>query len=49
MATVRVETFIDVPAQRVWSAIADVGMVHRRLLPGRVVDARIEGDTRDTN
>ncbi|WP_431977723.1 SRPBCC family protein [Micromonospora haikouensis] len=46
MATVCVEVAIDVPAQRVWEAIADVGAVHRRLLPGRVVDARIEGDVR---
>ncbi|WP_420116077.1 SRPBCC family protein [Micromonospora sp.] len=46
MATVCVEVAIDVSAQRVWEAIADVGAVHRRLLPGRVVDARIEGDVR---
>ncbi|WP_116070508.1 SRPBCC family protein [Asanoa ferruginea] len=46
MATVSVEAIIDVPAQRVWDAIADVGAVHRRLLPGRVADARIEGDVR---
>jgi hypothetical protein len=46
MATVCVEVAIDVPAQRAWEAIADVGAVHRRLLPGRVVDARIEGDVR---
>ena len=46
MATVRVETEIAVASQRVWAAIADVGAVHRRLLPGRVVDARIEEDTR---
>ena len=46
MATVCVETIVDVPAQRVWDAIADVGAVHRRLLPGRVADARIDGDVR---
>ena len=46
MATVRVEAVINVPAHRVWDAVADVGAVHRRLLPGRVADARIEGDTR---
>lgn len=46
VATVRVETDISVPAQRVWDAIADIGAVHQRLLPGRVVHARIEGDTR---
>ncbi|MEU5566839.1 SRPBCC family protein [Micromonospora musae] len=46
MATVSVEVTVDLPAHRVWEAIADVGAVHRRLLPGRVADARIEGDFR---
>jgi len=46
MATVRVEAVIDVPAEQVWDAIADVAAVHRRLLPGRVADARVEGDVR---
>ncbi|MBL7261153.1 SRPBCC family protein [Paractinoplanes lichenicola] len=46
MATVRVETVIDVPAAQVWEAVADVGSVHRRLLPGRVADARLDGDAR---
>jgi Polyketide cyclase / dehydrase and lipid transport len=46
MATVCVEATVDVPAQRVWEAVADVGAVHRRLLPGRVADAQIEGDVR---
>ncbi|MCY1139140.1 SRPBCC family protein [Actinoplanes sp. Pm04-4] len=46
MATVCVEVLVDSPAPQVWEAIADVGAVHRRLLPGRVADARIEGDVR---
>jgi uncharacterized protein YndB with AHSA1/START domain len=46
MATVCVEATVNVPAQRVWEAVADVGAVHRRLLPGRVADTRIEGDVR---
>jgi uncharacterized protein YndB with AHSA1/START domain len=46
VATVRVETQINVPSQQVWDAVADVAAVHRRLLPGRVVDVRMEGDTR---
>ncbi|MBB2947683.1 uncharacterized protein YndB with AHSA1/START domain [Actinoplanes lutulentus] len=46
MATIRVETTIDVPADRVWEAVADVGAVHQRLLPGRVTNAVIEGDNR---
>ncbi|GAA4262833.1 SRPBCC family protein [Dactylosporangium darangshiense] len=46
MASVRVETIVAAPAGEVWAAIADVGAVHRRLLPGRVLDARLEGDVR---
>ncbi|MBG0565863.1 SRPBCC family protein [Actinoplanes aureus] len=46
MATVSVETVIGVPAAQVWDAIADVGAVHRRLLPHRVADARVEGAVR---
>ncbi|MEV6350110.1 SRPBCC family protein [Actinoplanes sp. NPDC051851] len=46
MATVQVEASVNVPAQRVWEAVADVGAVHRRLLPGRVADARMDGDFR---
>lgn len=46
MATVRVEVDVDVAPHLVWDAVADVGAVHERMLPGRVADARIEGDTR---
>jgi uncharacterized protein YndB with AHSA1/START domain len=46
VASVYVDTIIEAPVGRVWEAIADVGAVHRRLLSGRVADARIEDDTR---
>jgi uncharacterized protein YndB with AHSA1/START domain len=46
MATVRVETLIELPADRVWAAVADVGAVHRRMLPGRVAQVRLDGDAR---
>jgi carbon monoxide dehydrogenase subunit G len=46
VASVRVETIVAAAPGAVWAAIADVGAVHRRLLPGRVRDARIEGDVR---
>lgn len=46
MAMVRVEVVVDAPARQVWDAVADVGAVHRRLLPGRVADARVDGDVR---
>jgi hypothetical protein len=46
VASVRVEVRIGLPAGEVWEAVADVGAVHRRLLPGRVADARVDGDVR---
>jgi hypothetical protein len=46
VVSVRVETIVARPPDAVWAAVADVGNVHRRLLPGRVADARIEGDER---
>jgi len=46
VATVRVDTPIARPAAQAWDAVADVGRVHERLLPGRVAAARVEGDTR---
>jgi uncharacterized protein YndB with AHSA1/START domain len=46
MASITVEVPIDAPPELVWAAIADVGAVHRRLLPGRVTDARMDGDVR---
>jgi carbon monoxide dehydrogenase subunit G len=46
VASVHVETIVARTPDAVWAAVADVGNVHRRLLPGRVADARIEGDER---
>jgi uncharacterized protein YndB with AHSA1/START domain len=46
MATVCVETIINAPARLVWEAVADIGAVHQRLLPGRVAAAHVEGDLR---
>jgi carbon monoxide dehydrogenase subunit G len=46
MATVCVEAIVNAPAHQVWEAVADVGAVHQRLLPGRVAAARVEGDHR---
>jgi hypothetical protein len=46
MASVRHEVVIAASPEKVWSAVSDVGAVHRRLLPGRVVETRIEGDRR---
>lgn len=46
MATIRIETPVAAPAGQVWDAIRDYGALHTRLVPGFVVDTRLEGDSR---
>ena len=46
MASIRIERLIDAPADRVWDAIRDVGALHMRLVPGFVVDTRLEDGAR---
>lgn len=46
MASVRHEIEVAASADHVWAAVRDVGAVHQRLLPGRVVDTCLEGDVR---
>ncbi len=46
MASIRKEILIKAQPNDVWAAIRDVGAVHRRLVPGLVVDTRLEGDAR---
>jgi carbon monoxide dehydrogenase subunit G len=46
MASIRKEIEIEVPADKVWDAVRDVGAVHRRLAPGFVVDTRLEDGAR---
>ena len=46
MATIRVVTTVDVPAAQAWEAIADLGAVHERLLPGRVSATVLDGGFR---
>ena len=46
MASIHKEIVIEALPEHVWAAIQDVGAVHRRLTPGILVDARIEGDER---
>jgi hypothetical protein len=46
VASVHHEIVIEAEAAHVWDAIRDVGAVHERLLPGRVVATRLEGDHR---
>jgi uncharacterized protein YndB with AHSA1/START domain len=46
MASIRTEISIDACPQDVWSALRDWGALHERLVPGFVVDARLDGDDR---
>src|SRR6187397_3032740 len=46
MATVHRETKIARSKRFVWDAIRDVGAIHRRLVPGFVVDCKLDGDSR---
>jgi carbon monoxide dehydrogenase subunit G len=46
MASVRKEISIHARPEQVWDAIRDVGALHTRLVPGFVMDCRLEGNTR---
>lgn len=46
MASIRIERLVEAPADRVWDAIRDVGALHTRLVPGFVVDTRLEEGAR---
>jgi hypothetical protein len=46
MATIEKSVEIARDKAVVWDAIRDVGAIHKRLVPGFVVDCRLEGDSR---
>ena len=46
MATIHREIEIERGKDFVWDAIRDVGAIHKRLVPGFVVDCKLEGDWR---
>ena len=46
MASIHKEMEIDRTKEFVWDAIRDVGAIHKRLVPGFVVDCKLEGDSR---
>lgn len=46
MATIRREIGIECNKGFVWDAIRDVGAIHKRLVPGFVVDCKLEADSR---
>jgi hypothetical protein len=46
MSSIHKDISIDAHPDRVWDAVRDFGAVHRRLAPGFVTDARLDGDAR---
>ena len=46
MASIRKEILIDAGPETVWDAIRDVGALHERLVPGFVIDTRLEEGAR---
>jgi hypothetical protein len=46
MACIRKEIHLDVGADHVWDAVRDIGALHERLVPGFVVDTRLDGNAR---
>ena len=46
MATIYKEIAIERSKDIVWDAIRDVGAIHKRLVPGFVVDCKLEGEWR---
>ena len=46
MASIHKNIPIDAHPDDVWDALRDFGALHKRLVPGFVIDARLEGDAR---
>lgn len=46
MASIEHEIQVDLEVERVWDAMADVGRIHERLVPGFVAGCRMEGRVR---
>jgi carbon monoxide dehydrogenase subunit G len=46
MSSIHKDIPIDAHPDDVWDAVRDFGAVHRRLAPGFVTDARLDGDAR---
>ena len=44
MATVRKSVVIAKPASEVWDAVSDAGQLHTRVVPGMVIDTKLEDD-----
>ena len=46
MASIHKDIIIEATPADVWDAVRDFGAVHQRLVPGFVLDSRLDGDAR---
>src|SRR6201993_1537126 len=46
MASIHKDILIAAPAHEVWDAVRDFGALHTRLVPGFVLDTKLDGDAR---
>jgi hypothetical protein len=46
MASIHKDIPIDAPARDVWDAVRDFGALHTRLVPGFVLDTKLDGEAR---
>jgi fructose-1,6-bisphosphatase/sedoheptulose 1,7-bisphosphatase-like protein len=46
MASIHKDIAIPAPAHEVWDAVRDFGALHTRLVPGFVLDTKLEGEAR---
>jgi hypothetical protein len=46
MASIHKDISIDAHPNDVWEAVRDFGAVHQRLVPGFVLESRLDGDAR---
>jgi hypothetical protein len=46
MASIHKDIPLPAPAAGVWDAVRDFGALHRRLVPGFVLDTRLDGEAR---
>jgi hypothetical protein len=46
MASIHKDISIDAHPNDVWAAVRDFGNLHKRLVPGFVLDAKLDGDAR---
>ena len=46
MASIHKDIALNAPAHEVWDAVRDFGALHTRLVPGFVLDTKLDGDAR---